>query len=216
MDNEAMNRSRVFTRLIEHGATHVEMDRMIKESKIIWQIRPDHELSETCIHLEEFMSSAARSCQSALSVIDRIHCSGDPKDPDLLTALKKYVEDTGEAIKEVDATLSCNNASLAALLFEIPDKVEGDEASWRSLIGRRIVIAHRLLTVDDERVYRETVRDFGSLHELLSRVYFVPIKSDLASGVSFSPFLRADVVRRLPPVVHGPDSSNRRISRICL
>ena len=84
-----VNRSRLLSRLVEHGATHVELDRMVRESVIIWQIRPDQEMAETCIHREEFMSSAARHCQSALRVIDRIDGSGVPRDPDLLTALNE-------------------------------------------------------------------------------------------------------------------------------
>ena len=176
---------------------------MVRESVIIWQIRPDQEMSETCIHLNEFMSSAARDCKSALRVIDRIDSAGDPRDPDLLTALKKYVEDVGEAIKEVDNTLRSNKADLAALFFEIPNKTGEDEASWRDLIGRRVVIAHRLLTVDDEQVYREAVRDFGSLHQLLSRIYFAPIKSDLASNEIPSPALKTEVMNSLIPATHG-------------
>ena len=203
MDKEVMNRSRLFSRLVEHGATHAELDQMVKESVIIWRIGSGQEVSQTCIHLEEFMSSAARNCQSALRVIERMRDSDDLEDPDLLTALKKYVEDTGEAIKEVDDTLSRNTADLASLLFEIPDKTEEDEASWRNLIGRRIVIAHKLLTVDDEQVFREAVRDFASLYQLISRVYFAPVKTDLASGEIPSPALKLEALRSLTHATHG-------------
>ena len=198
-----MNRSRLFTRLVEHGATHVELDRMVREAVIIWMIRPIDEMSETCIHLEEFMSNAARNCQSALSVIDRLQGSADQRDPDLLTALKKYVEDAGQALKEVDDTLGPNDASLASLLFEIPRETEEDEASWRNLIGRRDVIAHKLLTVDDEQVYKEAVRDFGSLRQLISRIYFAPVKSDLASNAIPFPALKTEVMNSLVPATHG-------------
>ena len=92
-----------------------------------------------------------------------------------MAALKKYVEDTCEAIKQVDNELKGNGSSLETLLFEIPGESD-NQVSWRNLIGRRDVIAHRLLTVDDERVYREAERDFCLLVELISRVYFVPIK----------------------------------------
>ena len=149
------------------------------------------------------MSSAARNCQSALRVIDRLQDSVDQRDPDLLTALKKYVEDAGQAFKELDDTLGRNDASLASLFFEIPSKTEEDEASWRNLIGRRDVIAHRLLTIDDEQVYKEAVGDFGSLRQLLSRIYFAPVKSDLASDAIPSPALRMEVVNSLIPATHG-------------
>lgn len=200
---ESLGSNRLLTRMADHGATMVELDTLLKESDIVWSIGPNDEVSETCIHLEEFSASAARNCRSALGVIDRIHGSDNVKDPDLLTALKKYVEDACEAIKEIDETLERNNASLASLLFELPNDTQGDEASWRNLIGRRVVIAHRLLTVDDERVYREAVRDFGLLSHLISRVYFVPTKTDYASGKGFTPLLRTSVLRSLNPAAHG-------------
>ena len=99
------------------------------------------------------------------------------RDPDLAIALRKYVEDTCEAVKQVDNALRKRGSSLGTLLFEVPDRAQG-EMSWRDLVARRDVMAHRLLTVDDKRVRREAHRDFGRLHEMLSRVYFVPVKSD--------------------------------------
>ena len=203
MEKEGQNRSRLLARMVKHGATRLEIKDLFRQSQIVWQIGADREISETCIHLEEFMASAARNCQSALRVIARMHGLGALKDPDLLTALKKYVQDTCEAIKEVDNTLNRNRSSLTSLLFEISDKTAGSEVSWRNLIARRVVIAHRLLTVDDEKVYCEAERDFSSLHQLLSKVYFVPVKTDLRAGEGFCPLLRMDALRNLAPSVHG-------------
>ena len=62
------------------------------------------------------------------------------------------------------------------------DTLLENEGGGCPLIGRRDVIAHGLLTVDDERVYREAERDFGLLVELISRVYFVPIKTDFGAS----------------------------------
>ena len=197
------SRARLLANMVRHGATQVELRELYKESEIIWQIRPDHEISDVCIQLEEFMSSAARNSQSALQVIDRMSCSGNPQDRDLLTALKKYVEDACEAIKVVDNTLKENGATLEALLFEIPNEASSDEVSWRNLIGRRDVIAHRLLSVDDGRVYDEAKRDFGLLHRLLSKIWFVPVKTDLASGKGFGAPLRMDALRKLAPSDYG-------------
>ena len=119
-----------------------------------------------------------------------------------MAALKKYVEDTCEAIKQVDNELKGNGSSLETLLFEIPGESD-NQVSWRNLIGRRDVIAHRLLTVDDERVYREAERDFCLLVELISRVYFVPIKTDFGAGLSPEPLMRREVVASLPPTGKG-------------
>ena len=96
------------------------------------------------------MASAARNCRSALDVTARMGSMDGTKDPDLLTALKKYVENTCEAIKQVDNRLKREGSSLAQVLFEIPEASVGD-VSWRELIGRRDVLAHQLLTIDDER-----------------------------------------------------------------
>ena len=203
MDKEHQERIRLLAKMVRHGATQVEIDDLFKQSQIIWSIGADQEISHTCVHLEEFMSSAARNCKNALRVIARMHNSGKRRDPDLLTALKKYVEDTCGAIKEVDSTLDRNRSSLISLIYEIPDKTSEDDVSWRNLIARRDVIAHRLLTVDDERVHREVERDFGSLDELLSKIYFVPVKTDLGKDEGFSPLLRADALRNLAPSLHG-------------
>ena len=132
------------------------------------------------------------------------------KDPDLLTALKKYVEDACGGIKEVDNVLKRNGSSLEALLYEIPGTSDGN-VSWRDLIGRRDVIAHQLLTVDDDRVYHEAERerDFGfpvavhALQELLSRVHFAPIRTDFGSGRGACPLLRTEALNKLSPSAHG-------------
>ena len=131
-----------------------------------------------------------------------MRCGEGRKDVDLMNALKKYVEDTCEAIKEVDNELKRNGSSLEKLLFEIPGESD-DQVSWRNLIGRRDVIAHKLLTVDDERVYREAERDFGLLEELISRVYFVPIKTDFGAGRGAAPLMRVEVLDKLTPSVGG-------------
>ena len=91
---------------------------------------------------------------------------------------------------------------MATLLFEVPERSQG-EMSWRNLIGRRDVIAHRLLTVDDQRIRREAQRDFDSLHELLSRVHFVPVKTNFEAGRGPCPMLKMGVVRQFSPAEPG-------------
>ena len=202
MKEESQKRARVITKMLKHGARQVEVSELYRESQVAWRIGPEEELSETCIHLEEFLSSAARNSRSALRLMDRMNGKGKPHN-DHRTALKKYVEDTCEAIKVVDKSLRNHGSRLESLLFEIPREASEDELSWRSLIGRRDVIAHDLLTVDDNRVYREARRDFDSLHQLLSRVYFVPAKTDLGSDQGLSPFIKADAWKGLKPSEHG-------------
>ena len=79
----------------------------------------------------------------------------------------------------IDNTLKDNGSSLESLLFEIPDEGSEDEVTWRSLVARRDVIAHRSLTVDNKRVHQEAQRDFDCLHQLPSKINFVPTKTDL-------------------------------------
>ena len=204
---DTQNRGRLISRLVDHGATQVEIRELFKESQVVWQIRPDHEISDACIQLEEFMSSAARNAQGALHVIERMGGSDNRQDRDLITALKKYVEDSCEAIKVADNKLKDNGSSLESLLIEIPDETLEEEVSWRNLIGRRDVIAHRLLTVDDNRVYGEAVRDFGHLHQLLSKVYFVPVKTNFASNQGFMPLLKTTTLTVLAPSRAGETPS---------
>ena len=203
MGKEYQNRTRLVTRMIKHGARRLEGQDFFRQAHLVWQIEADREISEDCVHMEEFMASAARNCKNTVRVISRVHGSGDLKDPDLLTALKKYVEDTCGAVKEVDNTLKRHKSSLTSLLFEVPDTAE-TEVSWRNLIARRDVIAHALLTINDEQVYAEAKRDFASLYPILSNVYFSPVKTDLKAGEGVCPLLfRADAVRDLIPSVHG-------------
>ncbi len=184
---------RLLARMVKHGAKQVEMADLIDQAQVLWFIEENDIVSETCIHAEELMASGARSCRGALDVIARMDRTEGARDPDLATALRKYVQDTCEAIKQVDNALNKKGSGLAPLLFEIPDRSHG-EMSWRDLIGRRDVIAHQLLTVDDQRVWDEARRDFGSLYEMLSRVHFAPVKSDLDAGRGISPMFNGAVV----------------------
>ena len=193
------SREQLLANLLRHGATQVDLDYLFKESVVTWRIGPEDEVSEACIRSELFMSNAARNAQSALRVIDRMSDSDNAEDGDLHAALRKYVEDTGESIKVVDNTLRDNGTNLETLFIEVPRQASDDEMSWRSLIGRREVIAHKLLTVDNSRVHREAVRDFGLLHQLLSKIHFNPVKVDLTSGHPFGSMFRADVIRSLTP-----------------
>ena len=201
-DTRATNVERLVSRLARHGALRVSMSELLAEGQIIWTIGRDQEVSKACVHAEEFMSSAARNCRQANALIARMSDGEARKDPVLMTALKKYVEDSCSAIKEVDDELKRNGSSLETLLFEIPGESDG-QISWRGLIGRRDVIAHQLLTVDDNRVYREAERDFGLLHQLISRVYFAPIKTDLHSGPSPQPLIQTKVLKNLTAVKRG-------------
>ena len=194
----SQDRSEIFDSMERHGAERVPIQELVERSVVIWRVRPHEEISETCVRLEEFTASAARDARSALRVIDRIWNLGNGDDQDLFAALKKYVEDACQAIKEVDNTLKVHGSSLGVLLHEIPYETKGDVGSWRNLIGRRDIIAHQLLTVDSGRVYREAVRDFGSLHKLLAKICFVPVKTNWASNKGFPELaIRADAFRGL-------------------
>ena len=140
---DTVGRGRLISRLVDHGATEVEIPELFEQSQVIWRLAEEVEVSETCVSLEEFMSNASRNAQSAINVIARMEGNDDH---DLVAAMKKYVEDTGQSIKEVDDRLKKHESSLSALFSEIPDQSE-DEVSWRNLIGRRNVIAHNLVTV---------------------------------------------------------------------
>ena len=192
----AHNRTRLITQMVKHGATEMGMGELFKQAEIIWHLEEGVAVSEECIEMEEFMSNAARNARRAIDVLDRID---NIDDPDLLTALKKYVEDTCQSIKEVDDRLKKHESSLSALFPEVPDEAE-NQASWRNLIGRRDVIAHRLLSIDDRRIYDEAKRDFGLLHELLRNVYFVPTVTHFKGGEGFSVLLKPEVIARLRPV----------------
>lgn len=181
------------------GARAVDLETLYAESAAVFAFSPDDVISELSVECMEFMLSAARSAASAISVLD---CPDSKDDPHLSTALKKYVEDTGEALKQVDNRLRKADSSLEGLF---PDLLGDDAADWRSLIGRRDVIAHQVLTVDDSRVRAEANRDFRTLLSLLENINFVPVMTDRSSGRIFGVQLRSEVLHRLPAVESGSD-----------
>ena len=190
---EGMEFEKVAAGMIEHGARRVETHDLFREGTLVWHLPEGTSLSQISLRLEELMTSAARNCKRALDVIARIDSLLPGQDPDLPTALKKYVEDTCEAIKVVDNDLATRGSGLAELLVEFPSKSNRDEMTWRNLIGRRDVIVHQILTVEDRRVYAETKRDFHNLYQLLSRVFFVPAKTDIEKGTGFAPMIKTDL-----------------------
>ncbi len=161
---------------------------------------PQQRPSKLCQGLSSWLGKAVENAGEALRAIVLIQES-DLDRKLRLTALKKYVEDTGEAIKTIDNKLKKHGSSLVTLIFEIPETGEED-MSWRNLIGRRDVIAHKLLNINDERVYSEAVRDFKRLHLLLTKIHFYPYKISSANAmkVRFPP----EQLKSLIPHTRGP------------
>ncbi len=188
------DKSRLISRTIKRGAKLVELDKLFEQCQIVWRIQGDDRLSETCISLEELVANAARNAQNAIGVMKRME---QVSDHDLMTALKKYVEDACQSLKDADNILKKKRSSLAGLFVEIPEEAEG-RASWRNLIRRRDVIAHNLLTIDNDKVHEEARRDFSRLHALLSHIHFVPTVSH--EGKMISPILKTEALRNLDPV----------------
>ena len=62
------NRARLVARMVEHGATQVEMAELMEKAQIVWRIGANEDVSETCIHSEELMASGARELPSRFSM----------------------------------------------------------------------------------------------------------------------------------------------------
>ena len=192
---------RFFEERERRGAKIVDVEALHEQAVITFPISPNDLISEMCLECMEFISSAARDAAAAIDVLDWL--DGDD-DAHLVTALKKYVEDTGEALKQIDARLKKRGSSLSELFPDLPARAE-DTAAWKDLIGRRDVIAHKILTVDDEQVRQEADRDFRRLHALLRNIHFVPTVTDQQSGRLFQVLVRGTEVNRLVPVQPGSD-----------
>ena len=74
---DPQNRGRLISRLVGHGATQVEIRELFKQSQIILRLAEGVDVSESCVALEEFMSSAACNAQSTISVITRMEGTED-------------------------------------------------------------------------------------------------------------------------------------------
>ena len=143
----------------------------------------------------EFIAAASRSAVAGVKVLDRLNTEDDP---DLVAALKRYVEDTGQALKEVDNRLKALHSGLNELFPEI--------SSWKDLISRRDVIAHKILTLDDDKVRKEADRDFRALCKLLSNIHFAPAVIDLEQGIGPEVAIRANQLRDLAPSEAGQEA----------
>ena len=85
-----------------------DVEAMRQQAGIIFRVGVDEPISETCLECLEFMSSAARDAAAAVDVLDNPELDDDPH---LKTALKKYVEDTGEALTQIDKRLKDRGSS---------------------------------------------------------------------------------------------------------
>ncbi|MCY3568988.1 MAG: hypothetical protein OXH38_10200, partial [Chloroflexi bacterium] len=139
---------------------------------------------------------AASNCRDAM---DLLASMDGPGNRHLVTALKKYVEDACEAIKQIDNLLKGKGTSLETILVEIPGTSKDGRLSWRSIIGLRDVLAHHL-TLDTSRFYGEASQHCGSLYDLLARVYFSPIKTNTIAGEPFiTPAVKTEALLKLVP-----------------
>ena len=182
----------------KHGAQESDTATMLEKAAVSFQISGDDVISEVCIECMEFLSKAAHNSKAAIDILD---CH-DADNAHLTTALKKYVEDTGEALRQIDNRLKACGSSLEDLFPDLPGDAE-DAVTWRDLIARRAVIAHRILSIDSERVRAEADRDFRQLHALLRNINFVPTAIDHERGQIFNVGLRGAELLRLPMVSDG-------------
>ena len=177
------------------SAARAEMEGMFDDAVVVLPVSTSRPIAEPCVEMYEFMSAAARSAVAGGEVLDRLKTEDDPH---LVAALKRYVEDTGQALKEVDNRLKQLHSGLNQLFPEI--------SSWKELIGRRDVIAHQILTLDDDKIRKEADRDFRALCRLLGNIHFAPTIIDLERGIGPQVIVRADYLRGLTTSESGQDA----------
>ena len=76
-------------------------------------------------------------------------------------------------------------------------------SSWKSLIGRRDVIAHQILTLDDGRLREEAERDFRGLCQLLSNIHFALAIIDLEQDIGPEVVVQSNLLGKLAPSEAG-------------
>lgn len=177
------------------GAARAKMEGMFAAAAVVLPVSTSRPIAEPCVEMYEFMSAAARSAVAGVEVLDRLKTEDDPH---LVAALKRYVEDTGQALKEVDNRLKQLHSGLNLLFPEI--------SSWKELIGRRDVIAHQILTLDDDKIREEADRDFRALCRLLGNIHFAPTIIDLERGIGPQVIVRANYLRGLASSEPGQDA----------
>ncbi|MCY4365784.1 MAG: hypothetical protein OXE17_06130 [Chloroflexi bacterium] len=179
----------------KRGATRVDLGSMFNDAVVVFPASTSRPFAEPCVEMYEFISAASRFAAAGVEVLDRLNTEDDPH---LLAALKRYVEDTGQALKEVDNRLKKLHSGLNELFPEI--------SSWKDLISRRDVIAHKILTLDDDKVRKEADRDFRALCQLLSNIHFAPTVIDLEQGIGPEVAIRSNLLRELAPSEAGQEA----------
>ena len=178
-----------------------QADSMLPEQWATPQpLKEGDEESQTCVQSQELILIAARNCRYALDLLSSMD---GPDNCHLVTALKKYVEDSCEAIKQIDDLLKNKGTSLETILVEIPGKSKDGRMSWRSIVGLRDVLAHNLLTLDTVRFFQEASQHCAPLYDLLVRVYFNPIKSNTTTESLVGPLIKTEAMMKLAP--YGDD-----------
>ena len=179
-----------------HGATRVDMDEMYQDAVVNFPISTNKTIAEPCVEMSEFIAAAARSAVNAVEVLDRLNTEDDPH---LVAALKRYVEDTGQALKEVDNRLKkLHSGSERA--------VPRDSIVEKSHSSSRCDRTQNTHSRRRQRSGRKRTVTTGKLCQLLSNIHFAPTIIDLEQGVG--PKVRYSLqfsCERLAPSAAGQD-----------
>ena len=172
------------------------MDKMFDRCGVVFPASTSRPIAEPCVEMYEFISAAARSAVAGVEVLDRLNGKDDPH---LVAALKRYVEETGQALKEVDNRLKALHSGLNELFPEF--------SSWKELISRRDVIAHGILTLD---VFTGSVRkQIGTSGRFVNSCLTStsPLRSRISNKASAQRLqIRGKLLRELEPSEAGQEA----------
>ena len=163
------------------GGRRVEVGEIFDNAVVGFRFSVGSLIAESFVEVYECMAKAARSAVDAVEVLDRLNTEDDRH---MEAALKRYVEDTGEALKQADDLLRKVHSGLDKLFPEIPLwKVSKVAAMWSPIesllstatgfVGRRIGTSGCLRTgcQTSTSSLRSSTSTRASVHVLL----FAPI-----------------------------------------
>ena len=135
---------------------------------------------EAMTSIKDRWSQLRSYVEAAINLSQKMSTQDDLReDHDLRWGLVKHVENAQETVRALD---KAGGDRLLSVLVELPLKADGDELSWKGLIGMRNVLAHKPWDVDHTVVWQTVMEEFPILLTLIDATTIDVEPSDVVNG----------------------------------
>ena len=132
------------------------------------------------VKIKERWSQLRSYVEDAINLSRRMSTQGDLReDHDFRWGLVKHVENAQETVQALD---KASGYRLLSVLVELPLEADGDDLSWKGLIGMRNVLAHQPWALDHAVVWRTVTEEFPILLAVIDATTIEVEPSDVENG----------------------------------